>query len=347
MSDQDTMHTMVSMITEDETQTQNSSNPNNVGSNRSMGSVTNQNIEMMLGEVLGKLNNLSTEMRAVTTRMDAMEEATFSVTSSSNAETNRQPRVQFEDRGLNPTSINGNGEEEEALGAPNLCRLLEAVVRTSEGSQYIQLQQSLPKLSGSEGRTKVDGYFKGFEIATKGWNSERRATLLANKLIGQAKIIYEGLSHIDREDYIKIRTAITRINNNDQSTRISAQNKLLKGINLNREENLREYGMRVLGIVRDASVVGTIDATVEDWATTYFLDGIKNRNIRSSLVLIRDSLNFFQLIDKAAALEEADRVHAPTWNNGRNNNVHPMYKPENNVNEGININNGGILFLPT
>jgi hypothetical protein len=205
------------MKTEDETQTQNSSNPNNMYNNRSIGSATNQNIEMMLGEVLGKLS------------------------------------------GLNPTSMNGNGEE-EALGTPKLCRLLEAVV---QGSQYIQLQQSLPKLSGSEGRTKVDAYFKGFEIATKGWNSERRATLLANKLIGQAKVIYEGLSHIDREDYFKIRAAVTRINNNDQSTRISAQNKLLKGINLNREENLREYEMRVLGIVQNASVVGTIDATVE------------------------------------------------------------------------------------
>jgi hypothetical protein len=83
---------------------------------------------------------------------------------------------------------------------------------------------------------------KEFEIATKGWTSDRRATLLANKLVGRAKIIYEGLSYSDCEYYSKIREAVSRTNNNDQSNRESAQNKLLKGIILDKEENLREYG---------------------------------------------------------------------------------------------------------
>jgi hypothetical protein len=112
---------------------------------------------------------------------------------------------------------------------------------------------------------------------------------------------------------------------------VSAQNKLLKGIILGEEENLREYGMRILGIVRDASIVGTPDSTVEDWVTSYFLDGIKNRNIRTSLVLLRDSLGFFQLIDKAATLEDAEHSHMPTWNN-RNNNAVQINKPWNNIN---------------
>jgi hypothetical protein len=30
---------------------------------------------------------------------------------------------------------------------------------------------------------------------------------------------------------------------------------------------------------------------------------------------------FFQLIDKAPALEEANRAHASIWNNNHNNNV--------------------------
>jgi hypothetical protein len=113
---------------------------------------------------------------------------------------------------------------------------------------------------------------------------------------------------------------------------VSAQNKLLKGIILDKDENLREYGMRILGIVRDASVVGTQDETIEDWATSYFLDGIKNRNIRTSLVLLRDSLGFFQLIDKAAALEDAEHSHMPSWNDNRNSNAFPINKPWNNIN---------------
>jgi hypothetical protein len=43
-------------------------------------------------------------------------------------------------------------------------------------------------------------------------------------------------------------------------------------------------------------------------------------------------LGFFQLIDKAAALEDAEHSHMPTWNDNRNNNVLPVNKPWNNIN---------------
>jgi hypothetical protein len=40
------------------------------------------------------------------------------------------------------------------------------------------------------------------------------------------------------------------------------------------------------------------------------------------------------------ALEEANIANASIWNNNHNNNMVPMYKPENHVNQRTHINNG-------
>ena len=136
---------------------------------------------------------------------------------------------------------------------------------------------------------------------TYGWTSDYRANLLATHLIGPAKLTYESLSPDQRQDYDTIKAYITNSNANTEYIRAKAHNDVMSGIRPRSNENILDYGLRVLKTIRDSMLPNTPEDVVEDIAKGH-LRYINDSMIHSSLAIQKSQLSFYELIDHAAML---------------------------------------------
>lgn len=328
-----------------------SMNPNNIHTAVSNLTISqDEDIRETLIEMQQKLEQKDNEMREMRRTMMHLQAQLVNrepepTSSTSNYSVPNNVNAYFDNYGHNHKSNIQSMPKD--VGRDEFMMLMRAVIQTSEGTQFAQLQTSLQKLSGTEGRSKVKAYFDSFEAVTVGWSSERRAILLSTKLVGQARVIFDGLPDCYQHDYFRIKSAISQNNTSIGYLRVSAQNQLLAGLTPNSNENLREFGMRVLGIVRDSLKAETPESSVEDLAVSIFLKGIKDRTIYTSIALLRDSVNYYELIDKAASLQNADKVYQSThfrrWNTN-DTQTNPTQLSDHNKNHNTSKNYNGKNF---
>lgn len=184
---------------------------------------------------------------------------------------------------------------------------IQELILSSQSNQFAQLQNLLSNFDGRESRSKILDYFNAFELMTDRWTKERRAALLAIKLVGHARIIYEGLSDLEKRDYWAIKNACCKTN--DTAKQSMAANKLLAGVRPFGGENLRDFGLRILELVRDSLPDEATDAVIKSVAKNHFLSGIGDENTLKFLAAIKDSTDFYELLDKAATVQSASALY--------------------------------------
>jgi hypothetical protein len=83
----------------------------------------------------------------------------------------------------------------------------------------------------------------------------------------------------------------------------------LQNIRQRHNENLRDFGLRVLKLTRDSMLPGAPEDIVEDQAIKYFLQSIDDPNEYGSLTMADDELSYHQLLNKAVKLRTRKEGH--------------------------------------
>jgi len=151
------------------------------------------------------------------------------------SDANKESRVPIAAR----TQVPSNAEDPPQ---PTMNQLLYILHEDLIQTRYMQASALLKNLSGDEGRTQVESYFRQFENMTYGWSDKRRANLLATHLQGPALNTFESLSDTQQQQYETIKLYISQSNANRNAIRTQAQNEVMRGIRQNPSESL--YNLR-------------------------------------------------------------------------------------------------------
>jgi len=182
--------------------------------------------------------------------------------------------------------------------------IMRQFIAVNEGNQFAMISNQISNLSGNEGRTGIKNFFGNLEASTPGWSVDRRAQLLATHLTGAAKNLFESMDDWEKVDYDRIKEQVLESMSGLGSKRHEAKAILERGLWPAPGDNLREYGLRVLALMRDSKVDGTPNATVEDDAKCYFLGKMRDSRVHDSLAMWMDDMVYRDLIDKAEKLRQ-------------------------------------------
>ena len=203
--------------------------------------------------------------------------------------------------------------------------IMRQFIAVNEGNQFAMISNQISNLSGNEGRTGIKNFFGNLEASTPGWSVDRRAQLLATHLTGAAKNLFESMDDWEKVDYDRIKEQVLESMSGLGSKRHEAKAILERGLWPASGDNLREYGLRVLALMRDSKVDGTPNATVEDDAKCYFLGKMRDSRVHDSLAMWMDDMVYRDLIDKAEKLRQNLEIRrtnmGPRFNQGFNSST--------------------------
>lgn len=192
---------------------------------------------------------------------------------------------------------------QQSIPEPTTNQLLYVLHEDSVQTRFMQASSQLKPLTGSEGRTRVEAYFRHFEGLTYGWSDTRRAALLSIHLEGQARLTFEALSDQERTSYENLKERIIQRYASTNAIRVKAQNEVLQGIKQRPNEILLDYGLRILRTVRDSVLPGVPEEAIEDMASTILLRHLGDPLLYSSLAPNKQNMSYHELLDQAVMLK--------------------------------------------
>jgi len=180
--------------------------------------------------------------------------------------------------------------------------------RITQQGQYITTMNSLSLLYGDEGPSRIETYFRTFESVTAVWDDYTRANLIASRLQGQAKLLYDALSRDEPTSYERVRNTILSGGASANSLRAKAQSQLSRGLTQEHNETFMSFGKRLLRVTRDSLLPETPESAVQDQASWHLMAYVKefDPTVRGIMASMRLNTDYHTLLDQTVALMESN-----------------------------------------
>ena len=214
--------------------------------------------------------------------------------------------------------------------APDTTKLLLDAFRESQKTQertnritqqghYLTVMSSLSILHGDEGPSRIAAYFRNFENITAGWDSYFKANLIATRLQGQARLLYDALGEDEQMSYEIVKDSVLNGGASADSLRAQALSQLSRRLVQGPNESFLNFGKRLLRVTRDSLLPGTPEASVQDLASWHLMSYIPDSTVRGAVAAMRGQYDYHKLLDQTCALMETNAAsnHANRFENPR------------------------------
>ena len=176
---------------------------------------------------------------------------------------------------------------------------------------FSTVSQQIKKLSGRDGLERAKDYFREFEGLTRAWDDGQRIDLLGMKVVDSARLAFESYEKdVSQPSFAEAKQAILDALAVEDNRKVGAWTDL-KNLQQTEKETVTEFGTRVKQTVRDAMGHMQSSSQLEELNKKYFIDGLRDINIRRTIAAQQERARYTDLIRDGALIERSCPPEVP------------------------------------